>query len=198
MEDLSTTRIATANDPAAAIGEALSPDSRAEALSAAWDEGFKSGYRDGLAAAREEQEGATFKLIQLAQQAFLDAHEFTRNLEREVVDFSLAIAEKVTETSVRVDRAGVTEVVRAALTELQHDTVVRVRVNPADIQLVTDQWEGLLPRTSLQGAELVADHEVQPGGCVIETVSGLADGQLSTKLTQIAAMFEAVAVGEQA
>jgi flagellar assembly protein FliH len=179
--------------------EAMSdPDTARDALAAAWEEGFQAGYRDGLRAAREEQEGATLRLIQLAQQAFLDAHEFTRALEREVVDFSLAIAEKVTESTVRVDRGAVLDVVRAALTELQHATVVRVRVNPADMEVVSVQWDQLVPRNDLRGAELVPDEQVEPGGCVIETGTGMADGQLSTKLTQIAAMFQAVAEGEPA
>lgn len=173
----------------------LCVDPRA-ALEAAWEEGFQSGYRDGLRAAREEQEAATLKLIQLAQQAFTDAHEFIRNLEREVVGLSLAIAEKVTESAVRVDPTAVVEVVHAALTEVQHATVVQVRVNPADYEIVRVQWEHILPRASLRSAELVPDDRVQQGGCIIETDTGMADGQLATKLRQIAQMFEAVAEGD--
>jgi flagellar assembly protein FliH len=166
------------------------------AVEAAWDEGFHSGYREGLRAAREQQEAATLRLIQLAQQAFMDAHEFTHKLERDLVGLSLAIAERVTESAMRVDPAAVVEVVRAALAEVQHTTVIQVRVNPEDHELVAVQWERLLPRASLRGAELVPDEKVQRGGCVIETVTGTADGQLATKFTQIAQMFEAVAEGD--
>jgi flagellar assembly protein FliH len=195
LEPLRPESSALATEPPNALAE---PDITREAVAAAWEEGFQAGYRDGLRAAREEQDAATLKLIQLAQTAFLDAQAFTRSLEQQVVDFSIAIAEKVTESTVRVDRNAVLDVVRAALAELQHATVVRVRVNPADIETVSAHWDQLVPRTDLRGADVIADAGVEPGGCVIETGTGTADGQLSTKLTQIAAMFQAVAEGEPA
>ena len=198
LEPLRTESLPMADEPASAGEGALPSEPAKDALAAAWDEGFQSGYRDGLRAARDEQEAATQRLIQLAREAFLDAHTFTRALEQQVVDFSIAIAEKVTESTVRVDRAAVLDVVRAALNELQHATVVRVRVNAADMGVVSEHWDQILPRTDLRGAELVVDEQVEPGGCVIETGTGTADGQLSTKLTQIARMFQAVAEGEPA
>src|SRR5581483_8224697 len=198
VQPLAATVIPVAGDARVATEPQPDPVAIRDAVAAVWEEGFQNGYRDGLRAAREEQEAATLKLIQLAQQAFLDANEFTRTLEREIVDFSIAIAEKVTESAVKVDRSAVIDVVRAALAELQQATVVRVRVSPSDVDLVASQWEQIQSRTGVHGADLIADDQVEPGGCVIDTATGTADGQLSTKLTQIAQMFGALADGESA
>src|SRR5690242_2971334 len=102
LEPLRTESLPMAEEPARAGEGPLPSEPAKDALAAAWDEGFQSGYRDGLRAARDEQEAATQRLIQLAREAFLDAHTFTRALEQQVVDFSIAIAEKVTESTVRV------------------------------------------------------------------------------------------------
>src|SRR5438105_3961079 len=45
-------------------------------------------------------------------------------------------------------------------------------------------------------SQVIADERVQPGGCLIETSTGRVDAQLSTKLDQILATFQALLEGE--
>lgn len=163
---------------------------------AAWAEGFEKGYGSGLRSAQQEQEATLLQLVTLTRNALEDADEFNRALERQVVDLSLAIAEKVVERELRTDPAVVVDVVRAALEDARGMTTASVRVNPEDHPLVAPLWERLAPRPLPDRAQLVADERVERGGCLIETQMGVIDAQLSSKLSEIANGFEGVMEGE--
>lgn len=160
--------------------------------------GFQQGYADGLRAVREEQEPAVHRLAALARDALVESEQLTRALERQVVELSLAIAEKVIERETRIDREIVLGVVRGALQELAGAIGVQVRVHPDEYDLVAAHWQELEHGSAAQGGRLVADDRVQPGGCLIETRAGQVDAQLSTRLDQVAQTLRAVLDGEPA
>lgn len=162
----------------------------------AWAEGFERGYQSGLRSAHQEQEATLLQLVTLTRNAIEDADEFTRALERQVVDLSLAVAEKIVERELRSDPALVVDVVREALDEVRGVTSASVRVNPEDHALVAPQWERFVHRPLADRAHLVADERVERGGCLIETQMGVIDAQLSSKLSEITNGFEGVLEGE--
>lgn len=179
----------------AAEPPAPAPDPE-EIAAAAFEEGFRRGYEEGKRLAEEEQRKSTRKLARLARTALQDASELLRGLEQELVELSLAIAEKVLEREVRLDPEIVLSVVRAALDEIDSATAVRVRVNPQDYELVASWWETVVRKPLANKSQVVADERVQAGGCVIETQLGQVDAQLSTKLRQIVNTYRALLEGE--
>lgn len=167
-----------------------------EALQAtAWETGLQEGYQAGLQQAAAEQEAATARLATLVDQAALDAHQFARALEQQLVELALAVAAKVIAREVERDPTLVVGVVRDTLAELQDATVVRVRVHPEDHPLVAPHWERLRQQRGSEQGTLLADEHVSRGGCVVETAIGGVDGQLDTRLGQVAEAFEAVREG---
>jgi flagellar assembly protein FliH len=162
---------------------------------AAWEAGLQQGYQQGLQQAAAEQEAATARLAALAEQAALDAHQFARTLEQQLVELALAVAARVVAREVERDPGLVVGVVRDTLAELQDATVVRVRVHPEDHALVEPHWESLRQQRGSEQGQLVADEHVRRGGCVVETAIGRVDGQLDTRLGQLAQAFEAVREG---
>jgi flagellar assembly protein FliH len=126
----------------------------------------------------------------------VEADEFLRSLEREVLDLSLAIAEKVIEHEARSDRTIVLGVIRGALEEARGATIVEVRLNPEDFDLVATRWQEVAPESLLERGQLVADDRIQQGGCVIETQTGRVDAQLASKLERLRDAFNAVREGE--
>ncbi len=190
--------ISSAANGEADPGPAALPD--VEALEAeAWNEGFHRGYEEGLRIAAEQQQTRVEALAQLVENASADAGRLVRALEQEVVELSLAVAEKVIEREARADPALVLEVIRAALAEIEDETVARVRVNPDDFELVQGRWDEAIARhggVAAQRAELLPDELVETGGCVVETRVGRVDAQLHAKLAQISTTFHALLDGE--
>jgi flagellar assembly protein FliH len=191
------TAIEVGSAPSAAVDVIVEEPIDLEAVqAAAWAEGFEGGYQSGLRSAQQEQEATILELVTLARNALEDADEFTRALERQVVDLSLAVAEKIVERELRSDPNLVIDVVRGALDEVRGVTSASVRVNPEDHAIVAPHWERFVHRPLADRAHLVADERVERGGCLIETQMGVIDAQLSSKLSEIANGFEGLLEGE--
>lgn len=182
-----------------AAPEAITTDCLALAEQAeARAEGFRAGYDEGLRAASEQERASVRALAGLAERAAQDAEDFLRTVEREVVQLSLAIAAKVVEREVRVDPGVVLDVVRSALGEIREATVIRVRLNPADHDLVAAHWRDVGPNLFPAGDVLAADERVARGGCVIEMGVGRVDAQTTSKLDRLSDTFRALLEGEPA
>jgi flagellar assembly protein FliH len=158
--------------------------------------GYEAGYAEGLQRAAAEQAALTEQLASVVASARVVARGFTAGLEARVVDLVLAVARKVIEREVRLDRAIVLNVIRAALEEIQEHTTVEVRVHPDDYELVVAQWERLARTPLAQRSQFVVDERVGRGGCVIDMPFGQLDAQLDTKLAQIVETFHALLEGD--
>lgn len=158
--------------------------------------GYEAGYAEGLQRATAEQAALIEQLAAVVGSARVVARGFTAGLEARVVDLVLAVARKVIEREVRLDRTIVLNVIRAALEEIQEHTTVEVRVHPDDYELVVAQWERLARTPLAQRSQFVVDERVGRGGCVIDMPFGQLDAQLDTKLAQIIETFHALLEGD--
>ena len=179
------------------VVEAEEPPPDFEAIKAeAWREGFQLGYDEGLRLAAEEQHDTGTRLSALLQGVASDTEELVRGLETQVVELALAIAEKVIAREARLDPEIVLSVVRSALSEVHDVTDLRIRVHPDDVPLLETRWQEMLPRSTAERSELVADDLVERGGVLVETRIGYVDSQLKTRLNQVVSTFQAVLDGE--
>ncbi|MCC6178103.1 MAG: hypothetical protein IT305_22605 [Chloroflexi bacterium] len=176
--------------------EALAAEARNDGFRQGYQAGYARGYTDGLQQAADEQQATTSQLAALLRDIGTDAERFVRDLENEVVELALAVAEKVIAREARLDRSFVVEVVRSALAEVHDSTELRIHVHPDDYALIEPRWAEMLPRGVVQQSELIADHLIEPGGVLVETRIGHVDGQLKTRLNQIVTGFQAVLDGE--
>lgn len=165
---------------------------------AARTEGYQDGYQAGLGRAAEQQRAAVEQLGLISKTARVETDRLIRGLEEQVVELALAVANKVIEREPSADPSIVVDVVRSALDEIQGATMVYVRINPQDRELVEPHWQAMLHGPIVEHSRLVVDEQVEPGGCVIETQVGQIDAQISTKFLQVANMFGAVLDGEPA
>jgi flagellar biosynthesis/type III secretory pathway protein FliH len=151
-----------------------------------YNRGHEEGYAAGLAAAEAAMAESVQQLVRLAS-AVLEQHAaFYRAAERQVVDLALQIAQKVVEHEVENMPDLAVGVIRAALDEMDARTAVRVRVSPADEELLRRRWARVVPPgVDAERIELQADERIQSGGAVIETTQGQVDAQLETKLAQL-------------
>ncbi len=157
---------------------------------AARGQGFTAGFEEGRAAGIAAAEEAMSRSIQQLAALIGGIHEshasFFRSAERQVVDLALQIAAKVVEREVENMPDMAINVIRAALEEMDARTAVRVRVNPADEELLRRRWTQVVPSgIGAERIELQQDDRVQSGGAIIETTHGQVDAQLESKLAQL-------------
>lgn len=179
-----------ASSPDAPQVSLLSDAERDELIEAARLQGFNAGYEAGQAAGLAAAEDSVAGLLDRLQSIVATAQEsnagFFRAAERQVVDLALQIAQKVVEREVENMPDLAVNVIHAALEEMDARTVVRVRVNPEDAEVLRRRWSQVVPGAiAPERIELQADERVQVGGGIIETSQGTIDAQLDSKLAQL-------------
>ena len=160
------------------------------------DEGLRKGFEEGLnagtAQALDEHRASFTQLITALNDASQQVEQSRRQLEEdamtEVVRLAIAIADRVTKRRASLDSQVLTDNVIAAVKMVVHAADLRIAVNPAQRQTLTE----ILPKLaiewpSLQHVEVVGDVSVAVGGCRLFTRHGLVDADLDEQLRRIAA-----------
>jgi flagellar assembly protein FliH len=151
-------------------------------------EAAEQGHREGLEAGREEalQEMAQGRK-QLAALISKLGFEYERDLDGIAEIGAEIVFEAVTRIigSSYIDRAGVTAVVREVIGHAKDRSRLVIRVSPSDYQEVRAAHEEFVEAGNSQMVEILADHRVELGGCLLETPAGNLDGRLEVQLQQL-------------
>jgi flagellar assembly protein FliH len=109
--------------------------------------------------------------------------EITNRLEADLVKLALHIAKKVVGREVTIDREIAFTLVKVSLGKLHNRSIAEVHLNPEDFNFVQTHREKLDFRGSL---ELVEDHSISVGGCLIHTETGDIDARIESQFDEIA------------
>jgi flagellar assembly protein FliH len=151
--------------------------------------------REGAIVETEERLRAEYECVrQQAQQqvaAILRDFEQERagyfdRVESEVVHLALSIARKILQRETELDPTLLAALVRIALDRMQSGPAVRVRVIATEVEA----WRRL--GESGGGApiwEVVADDDLRPGDCVVETELGKANFGFEAQLNDVEETF---------
>jgi len=153
--------------------------------------GYQDGYRDGQVALEAFKEN-------FARQMAAQFGALLANLDEQWSGLEEQMALAVTRTAVQLARQVVRheldtrpeivanvaqEAVGAIVLSARH---LRVRVHPADhAHVMAGAGEALKARE----ARLVADDNIEPGGCVVESDLGQVDARIGTRWAAAAAVF---------
>lgn len=151
----------------------------------AYREGRDHGYADGQAAARAELLDALSLVQRVAADAKSIRDRMLIHAEREIVELVIGAVRTVLGEQVRLDSSLVLDTVERALSRAGSLNVVRIRVNPADHEVVAT---GLVSRIGDTAAawSVTADGAIGVGGCIIDTVAGEIDARLDAQLGEVA------------
>jgi len=118
--------------------------------------------------------------IRNAKQAWLT------HWEASAVRVAAAIAERLIRGELSQRPEITLTLVREALELAAGSSRLRIHLNPADREAIGEQAEMLIGElATLTTAELVADPEITPGGCRVETNFGIIDQQFESQLARI-------------
>ncbi len=160
----------------------------------AYLEGRELGRRAGQADARAELAEALALVQQVAAAAMPVRDRLLMSVEREIVELVLDAVHTVLGEQAQVDRQLVLTTVERALKRAGALTVVRIRVNPADLEVVS---ASVVEQAAGGGSawEVTADGAIGVGGCVIDTARGQIDARLDVQLDEVARVLRAAVPG---
>lgn len=152
-----------------------------------WDEGHQAGLAKGKQEAldqmQEQLNASTRQAADLIQHATQQADALLVQSERQIVELSLAIAEKIIAQQLDETDTGTVSLVKAALAKVRDQEQLTIRVNPADYERLL-KVQGELDRyiEKEHVISLAPDQTIANGGCVIETAYGSVDARVDTQL----------------
>lgn len=128
-------------------------------------------------AGMREELAATINQVSALSQIIAARHE------KDLVELAIAIAKKIVNREVTIDREIAFTLVKVSLAKLHDRAVAEVHLNPEDLSFVESQRERLEFRGAL---ELIPDKSITIGGCLIHTDAGEIDGRVESQFEEIA------------
>lgn len=165
-------------------------------------EGQSEGYRNGLKQAETEIAERSQQLAdemveqrlstvlpavsQLLDEIVTARSHCQAEWERELVDLSAGIAEKLIRRTFEATPEAMIGIVQEAVQLAVGKTSLELRLNPGDLEALGDRVR-VAVQESARGIDikLLGDDKVSAGGCIVVTEHGEIDAQLETMLTRI-------------
>ncbi|MFB3925578.1 MAG: FliH/SctL family protein [Syntrophales bacterium] len=162
-------------------------DKRAEAqISEAYDRGFSEGLKIGADTEREKLSSAVAAfsgaLLELARLK----KELLSGAESQILDLSVAIAGKIIQQELTVNREVFAGVLRSAIRNILDKEGIKIRLNPKDYEYMVQASPDIL--SGFEGVKdpvFEADAGINQGGVIIETLFGEVDARLEKQMGEI-------------
>lgn len=192
-EQQATALIQEAKNEAAKIIETTKTEAKKLEQSASdmgYETGYEAGHRQGLEKGLEQFKQTTKRSIEnlatIVEEVILQREKLIKNSETEIIEMAFAIAAKIIDAEITEDRDIVTRNARKALEKVVSDTRIKLKTAPQDFEIIKENIDLLAGKTGVScSIDLIADGNITPGGCLIETDSGRIDVQIGAQLGEL-------------
>ncbi|NTW04793.1 MAG: hypothetical protein HGA27_01565 [Peptococcaceae bacterium] len=148
----------------------------------AYERSFEEGKKDALDNAEADAVAIRDEARSVLDQSEKIRKQMLESLEKDVLELSVEIAEKVLNFKLKLDPQIVVDLARDSIDLLKEREQVVLFVNPYEVGFFEERKGELLRELSPKGElHIVADKEIAPGGCIVETEYGKVDAQLKTR-----------------
>ena len=152
----------------------------------AYEKGFVQGEKDGFELGEKKANKVIGNIEKLFDEMSSLKKEIIKQHEKEILDLTFAIGEKIVHHLTRFDESGVKEAVFNALNLAIEKSKIILNVNPEDY----DYIEKLRPELfkeykELKSITVTSDPSVTRGGCYLKTPYGDIDAGIETQLEKI-------------
>ncbi|MEK6758469.1 MAG: FliH/SctL family protein [Deltaproteobacteria bacterium] len=152
----------------------------------AYELGFASGEKAGFEIGRKKAEALFSSLAGLIEGLESARRTIIEGAEKDVAALSLAIARKVVRGEITARNDVILGCVSAALEGIPAKGQVVVKVNPRDLELVTEHRRKVESRSQAgMTVSFVADASVSKGGCMVFTDFGSVDASIENVMEEI-------------
>ncbi len=154
--------------------------------------GYEQGERDGRDAALQQLDPVLQSLRQMLAELESLRRRESRNVENELVELALAVARKVVGQEVAARPDTVAHLLRDAIGQVEHAGTLTIRLNPADLERLSDVSPQLLNGLVEPGrVRFEADASLSVGGCFIESEAGDIDARVEQRFRVVEEAFQA-------
>lgn len=149
--------------------------------------GMQEGFAVGMAEAKERVQGDQQRLVAMLT-AFSDALEKSdEQIADDVLSLALDIAKAMVKVKLNVDHSVVLPVVMDAIHYLPHiQRPARILLHHDDVQLLR---EYMADEISSEHWQIHEDHNVERGGCIVETGTNQVDATNTVRWKRISEAF---------
>lgn len=155
------------------------------------EEGRRAGFEAGRNGAFEEQCASLQKIVSAwtdALESFIERRDaMLRDARADVVRLAVRLGERVLKREIRHDKESAARQLEAALDLVLEPTALRIELNPADRDAVSEALPGLLARFAPTAhAEIVDSPTIERGGCRLRTDAGMIDAGITSQIRRVA------------
>ena len=145
--------------------------------------GYAQGERAGAEVASTQADALLRRLTQAIEELAALKGDVLHRAERQVVQLAMAVAHRILQRELDVDRGLLLAMARVALDRLDEHTAATIRLHPDDHAVIMAAPE----RTwTSEHVQVVADPVIARGGCLVQTDFGLMDVGLDGQFTELA------------
>jgi len=153
----------------------------------AFESGYAEGRQEGLKQGGAEIQTALSFLKRLASDLAEQEKTALAQLEPELIKLAVAVAKKIIDKEMSVDRDIIKRCVARAIEKIVEREKLVVYVHPTDLPIVLDYKETLIEMfDGIKTIEVVAsENGISPGGCMVETDLVRVNGQIEAQLDEV-------------
>lgn len=161
------------------------------------DEAFARGRQEGLTTAEQRFEMTTRALTKALEDVSRLRDSLAQSGSQDMLRLVMAVAEQVILRSVAADPAVIVSIIEKALQASVRADSYQVFINPAELDVVTEQKPLFLASISgMKNISFTADPQIARGGCRVDSELGNVDATIETQLAAIrSALDEAIVAG---
>ena len=179
------------------FGNAVEKESETDLFKKQLEDYYALGYREAQEKTRRDVEREytdklvrkyeeVYKILQQFDESFID---YEKAFEKLVIETAFEVAKKVVQREISNDTV-INENVRTAINKIMGANEVRLKLNPSDIDQMTEASKNLIHGSSFNKIKIEPDVRIEQGGCLIETEIGSVDARISTQLSEIQKQLE--------
>jgi flagellar assembly protein FliH len=157
---------------------------------------YQRGLSEGIRQGRELEKNETMQTLQamsvIVKEMSVLKKRTLENVEAEIVQLSLAIAEKVIHLEATTNREVIRGVLKEAIKNITDRENMKIRVHPQDFHFMVEIKNDFLQSfDGIRNMSFVEDESIQRGGAIIETICGEVDARLDQQFNEIKAAMTA-------
>lgn len=150
------------------------------------EEAFQRGLQEGLKTAETDFGDSQRAMLSACQQLDSIRETLIKNSRDEVLEFAMAIAERIVRISVREQDRTIIATIDEALQKAVKSDEFTIYIHPRDYEIVSQKTEDLVASLSgLNNIVVKEDNTIEQGGVKIESDNCTIDGSIATQFDVI-------------
>lgn len=156
--------------------------------------GYEEGIEQGIVSARTECASLIEEILSIKAQIKEERARLYSAFEQDLVKLSLEISKKVIYEQLSEDDEAFIRLVQSTVQRVRGVDFAKIWVSPTDHIRLSDLREALLSGLKgIKDVEILRGESIKNWGCIVDTESGVLDGGVDTRVTQIKeALFPSV------